>query len=607
MKRSEYKKLLLEFLQLNESSGKKKSLLNETKYQVDLEMDDEMLYKDDTGNWETYVVDQPMTYFVETGDIYKDVFVDANEDLQYTTSGGKRAIRSSDYTEVSPTPAQQVPPVPEKKSLSSSAETSIKEIQKIIKAPSSNNGTKLGDGNWGKKTQAAFVKYLNTNSEALKEKGIDDPSKFASDATYMKQKLDNLGHPKNVKGVLALLQSLETKEDGETTSATSKDDNVYVVEDNFRNKYYKDENNDFYYVDADGRYVYKDTLKYEAFGTDPFASFNSEDKIRVPGQVEGTTVEVSKWGNTVDKIHYKEWTEITEEEAEVLANKEEAAAPAAAPSPDNAKSKTRRETRRETRKDRKRARLQNRLNRLQETNMNEKLINEMKKGKASLLNLLNEKVPEKMGKPEGSGGPEVKIDSWEKYIKKGSEHKKLADLWKQHANKEEFNGKTKFTNSDNIMNFPGNYETSLSGFAKWYKHAQKSEQAMSTIDKNPGQQFSPKEAQTMLVKLVGMLDSGEEKGSTQQADSKRHPVSSIVRLLKKKISGLGLDTDVVAAYFDSLDEEKDEEEIRGLFSKIKSGATAEDVKAHINKLAGQEMFESLSRGSLYRRRYHGRY
>ena len=707
MKRSEYKKLLLEFLQLNESSGKKKSLLRETKYNVQVPNGDKYWKLKSDGDWEA-VIANDLNFSIDTeNEAHLNPFIDDEGDLQYTEDNETYAISKSHFTEVqeeektpqekeaelqnsgyeyfgdvtikstsyivwnkqgsnqliltdedaekkyffkdssvysrSPniddqlnnvtltrdasgkpksfdyvesdknfsatidtdatTPAQSATTTAKKKALSQSATGSIKEIQKIIKAPSSEDGAKLGDGKWGKKTQAAFVKYLNDNSEALRSKGIDDPSKFASDAAYMKEKLGNLSHPKNVKGVLVLLQSLGT-EDGETTAATSKEDKDYLISLKFRNKYYKDENDDFYYVDADGRYVYKDTFEFEAFGAEPFASFDSKDKISVPGKDKNTTAEVSKWGNTVDKIHYKEWTEITEEEAGVLASKEEEAAPAAAPNPDEDASKTRRETRREKRKDRRKARLQKRLNKLQETNMNEKLINEMKKGKASLLNLLNEQVPQVMTKPEGGGGA---LSGWDKYSQGGEEHRKLADLWKKHAGKKEFDGKSKFKNPSNFMNFPGNYKESVSDFAKWYRHAQKSGQAMGTIGKKTGQEFSPKEAQTMLTKLVGMLDSGEEKGSTQLASTKELPFKSVVRTLKKKIGALGLDTDVISAYFDSLDEKRDKKEVDSLLEKIKSGATAEDVKSHINKLAGKEMFESLSRGALYRRRYHGRY
>tara|TARA_R110001592_G_scaffold225779_1_gene481755 strand:- start:228 stop:2183 length:1956 start_codon:yes stop_codon:yes gene_type:complete len=651
MKRSEYKKLLLEFMSLNEDDK-----LSE----VDLS-NSHWYYNDDTKDLMYNPKQPPANYFPTTkakkiGDNMEITYSDPNESSSYSDtiidagkegmlerikeviaeesgqgidgealfgkkfnvqapipgfasnlyadaemgvvmSDGSVIISDEDNNDILKLSPSEVPPAlydfikgpksgpsptaattAKKKSLSKSATDSIKEIQKIIKAPSSEDGANLGDGTWGKNTQAAFVNYLSANSEALNGEGIDDPSKFASDATYMKEKLGELGHPKNVKGVLALLQSLETKEDGETTSATSKDDNVYVVEDNFRNKYYKDENNDFYYVDADGRYVYKDTLKYEAFGTDPFASFNSEDKIRVPGQVEGTTVEVSKWGNTVDKIHYKEWTEITEEEAEVLANKEEAAAPAAAPSPDNAKSKTRRETRRETRKDRKRARLQNRLNRLQETNMNEKLINEMKKGKASLLNLLNEQVPEKMDKPEGGGEtpkqkPEKK-KGWDYYVSVGKttddkeQRRTLANLWKNISGKTEYAKDSIEVLSYDDSIYPGDFGSDLKDFSAWYKKVLPLEikNGDGEVIKEKGANFNVEESNKIILLLL--------------ADAGATP---------KTIAGFRIPSETLAVFKDAL------QMIQNDQGSTKAATTKEKIE------------ESLSRGSLYRRRYHGRY
>lgn len=683
MKRSEYKKLLLEFLQLNESSGTKKLLLRETIYQVKLKAGDEYfkLNPATIGDWDTIESKDDVQYTVDTvGEPHLNAKIDNDGDLQFTDPTGTYAIRNTHYEELTGVQEEEKTPqeketelkssgyeyfgyvtikstsyivwnkqdekqliladedaekkyffkdssinngspnidsqlsnvtltrdasgkpksfdyeesgenfsatidtrtttfpaattTAKKKALSQSAIGSIKEIQKIIKAPSSDDGTKPGDGKWGKKTQAAFVKYLSANSEALKEKEIDDPGKFASDAAYMKEKLGKLGHPKNVKGVLELLESLEVTEDGETTSATSKEDNDYLISLKFRNKYYKDENNDFYYVDADGKYVYKDTFEFETFGAEPFASFNSKDKIRVPGQVEDTTVEVSKWGNTVDKIHYEEWTEITEEEAEALTNKEEEAAPAAAPAPNDAEPKTRREKRRNRRK----ARLQKRLNRLQETNMNEKLINEMKKGKASLLNLLNEQVPEKMDKPDGGGETPkqkpAKKKGWDYYVSVGKttddkeQRRTLANLWKNISGKTEYAKDSIEVLSYDDSIYPGDFGSDLKDFSAWYKKVLPLEikNGDGEVVKEKGANFNVEESNKIILLLL--------------ADAGATP---------KTIAGFRIPSETLAVFKDAL------QMIQNDQGSTKAATTKEKIE------------ESLSRGSLYRRRYHGRY
>jgi hypothetical protein len=255
-------------------------------------------------------------------------------------------------------------------------------------------------------------------------------------------------------------------------------------------------------------------------------------------------------------------------------------------------------------------------------------VSQMKK--RSLMSLvesyLNEQ-PNKDDKPEGGGG----LTGWDAYSAKGDDHKKVAETWKKYCNQDKYKG------DDQI--YPGNHSASLQGFGRWYKEAQKSKEAMELIGKEKGKDFSPKEAVELLDKLVGQL-KGAKGSETKSAIGRKNSVTRggietfktgpAPQSTPRKTSSAS-DTDDLA--FQEMYKNRKEQSLRNdnthvteifktkeeaekaMIKKIRElGRSPSSVNYvikgnKVDKYFGltTDLNESLSRGSLYRRRYYGRY
>ena len=98
MKRSEYKKMLLEFLQLNKSSGKKKSLLRETTYQVDIPKGG-LYYKKEGNSWKELLSRDHFYYSIST-DVYRSAKINNDGKLEYESDGEIFAIPKKHFAEI---------------------------------------------------------------------------------------------------------------------------------------------------------------------------------------------------------------------------------------------------------------------------------------------------------------------------------------------------------------------------------------------------------------------------------------------------------------------------------------------------------------------------
>ena len=165
---------------------------------------------------------------------------------------------------------------------------------------------------------------------------------------------------------------------------------------------------------------------------------------------------------------------------------------------------------------------------------------------------------------------EAKATDWSSYVSsekdeaKKKEKETLSKIWQNTSANPKFDGKASFKNKENYLNFPGNYVQEFDGFVNWYKHVTKNKQAMQIANKKAGDDLHPKECVGLISFLIGMhLDDDEKEG--------------VINLAKSLYPGIGRMV---------------------LQQKDKETTVAKEK---------EEIKESLSRGSLYRRRYYGRY
>ena len=280
MKRSEYKKLLLEFLQLNEASDllepyKGKSWVNNT--------------EDNSWNYLTVRSDASAIEFFDSNGKYK---------FSVLESEPTKIKEWIDGFLIKVSPSKNIINKSKPAGPSQSGKEKIREIQRIIDPEAKHTKP---DGDWKSGTNTAWYEYIRVNHEIINQmiKDYEDSEKEnieesrlmmlfeeeeAADylsgeeadgdpkmnAAKLAKKTGNAG---NIAGVLAFTQAVEGKrtaaaEEGSESAAASIDQNNDAFPEIFRDKFWQVANqdppdSDIYYVSDDGLRLYINATKEE--------------------------------------------------------------------------------------------------------------------------------------------------------------------------------------------------------------------------------------------------------------------------------------------------------------------------------------------------------